>query len=133
MAFSCPSARHETELPFSYACLLPQSSADYSFPNLHGMRYHLDASVIPTILDIPLLFEDWYNHTVPPFLLTFSIPLTFSPARKYSGADPTTYLHFLLPRSSRPPLEFHLVSPPFHFAAFVWHSIAKDCPRFVFV
>ena len=26
------------------------------------MRYHLDASVIPTILDV---FEDWYNHTVP--------------------------------------------------------------------
>ena len=68
MAFSCPSARHETELLCSYACLLPQSSVDYSFPDLHGMIYHLDASVIPTILDVSLLFEDWYNHTVPPFL-----------------------------------------------------------------
>ena len=32
------------------------------------MRYHLDASVIPTILDAPILFDDWYNHTVPPFV-----------------------------------------------------------------
>ena len=65
---SCPSAWHETELLFSYACLFPQSSVDYSFPNLHGVWYHLDASIIRTILDVPLLFEYWHNHTVPPFL-----------------------------------------------------------------
>ena len=34
---SCPSSRHETELLFSYGCLFPQSSVDYSFPNLHGV------------------------------------------------------------------------------------------------
>ena len=46
---SCLSARHETELLFSYAYLLPQSSVHYSFPNLRGMRYHLDASQALTL------------------------------------------------------------------------------------
>ena len=97
---SCPSARHETELLFSYACLIPQSSVDYSFPNLHGMRYHLDASTIPTIIDFPLLFEYWHNHAVPPFLWYFlllanlleQIQLRINPKYQY-GHNFTVYLH----------------------------------------
>ena len=50
------------------ACLLPQPSVNYSFPNLHRNIYHLEASIIPTIRDVPFLFDDWYYHTVPPFL-----------------------------------------------------------------
>ena len=44
------------------------SSVDYSSPNLQSMRYHLHAYIIPTIMNVPILFEDWYNHTVPPFV-----------------------------------------------------------------
>ena len=104
---SYPFAQHETELLFSYSCLLPQSSVDYSFSNLHYMIYHLDASVIPTILDNPFSLTictiTLYRHSVGIF-----------PARKSSGADPTTYLPLLLPSSTRHPLEFHLVPSPFH-------------------
>ena len=68
---SCPSGRNESGLLLSYACLLPQSSFNYPFTNLHCMLYHLDASIISTILDVPLLCEDWYDHTVPTFLRDF--------------------------------------------------------------
>ena len=49
---------------FSYACLFPLSSVDYSFPNRHGVSYHIDASVIPTILDVPLLFLNFGTITL---------------------------------------------------------------------
>ena len=117
---SCPFVRHETELLLSYACLLPQFSVDYSFPNLYGMRYQLDASIIPTILDVPSIRRLAQSHCP-------SIPLAFSSARKYSVADPTTYLPIRLPTSSRPPLEFRLVPSPFHFSVLLVPPLFPPC------
>ena len=123
---SCPSARHETELLF-YTCLLPLPGMKPNgsspmlvsslfcrlfFPNLHGMRYHLDASIIHTILDVPLLFEDRSNHTVPPFLWHFLL-------LEYIPSGPIASPFFI---SSECHLYFSLLIA-------VWHSIAKYFPR----
>ena len=61
---SYPSARHETELLVSYSRLLPQSSVNYSFANLHGMIYHILMTLQFRQSSLsPLLFVDCYNHT----------------------------------------------------------------------
>ena len=61
----------ETELLFSYASLLPQSSVDYSCPNLHGMRYYLDAT-----LSSPKLFQTSTGIQSGPIAFLFYIPVS---------------------------------------------------------